>query len=57
MLRLMEKELKLHQDSKVCYICRKKVTKKLDKDKIIIKLETIAILQVNVEMQHIVYVI
>ena len=53
----MEKELKLHQDSTVCYICRKKVTQKLDKDKIIIKLETIAILQVNVEMQHIVYVI
>ena len=53
----MEKELKLYQDSTVCYICRKKVTQKLDKDKIIIKLETISILQVNVEMQHIVYVI
>ena len=33
MLLLIEKELKSHQDSTVCYICRKEFTEKLAKDK------------------------
>ena len=33
MLPLTEKELKPHQDSTVCYICRKKIIQKLSKDK------------------------
>ena len=33
LLPLLEKELKLHQDSMLCYVCRKKFTKKLGKDK------------------------
>ena len=32
MLPLTEEELKLHQDSTLCYICRRKFTQKLDKD-------------------------
>ena len=32
MLPLTEKELKLHQHSTVCYICRNKFTQKLPKD-------------------------
>ena len=33
MLQLTEKGPKLHEDTTVCYICRKKVTHKLAKDK------------------------
>ena len=57
MLTLTEKELKLHKGATACYICGKRLLKKFAKDKIIKKLETIAILQVNTEVQHIVYVI
>ena len=32
-LPVTEEELKLRQDSTVCYICRKKFTQKLSKDK------------------------
>ena len=34
MLPVTEKELKAHQDATQCYICRKKFTQKLAKDKI-----------------------
>ena len=51
MLPLTEKELKLQQNSTVCYTCGKNSRKTLLK----IKLETIAILQVSIEVQHIVY--
>ena len=44
MLLLTKKELKSHQDATACYIYRKLFA------------ETIAILQVNTELQHIVYV-
>ena len=54
MLPLTEKELKLHQDSRVCYICRKKFEQKV---KIILKLGTTVISHVNIEVQHIVCVI
>ena len=37
-----------NQDTTACYICEKRFPKKL---------ETIAILQVNMEVQHIIYVI
>ena len=33
MLPLTEKELKSHQDATQCFICRKKFTKRLAKDK------------------------
>ena len=47
MLPLMKEELKSHQDAKVCYVC----------GKIVGKFEVIATIQVNIEVQHIVYVI
>ena len=50
MLQLTEKELKLHQDSTVCYICNTNSHKNLLKTKITEKLETIVILQVNTEV-------
>ena len=55
-LPLTKKGLKLHQDATACYILEKDSQKSLLKIKIIEKLETIAILQVNIEFQHIVYV-
>lgn len=48
MLVVTEKALKSHRDATACYICEKRFPKKL---------ETIAILQVNMEVQHIIYVI
>ena len=33
MLLLTEEKIKLHRDSTVCYICRKKFTLKLTRDK------------------------
>ena len=58
MLPLTKRKLNLHQDVTECYICRKKILKKsLLKIKIIQKLETIAILPVNIGVQNIIYVI
>ena len=53
MLPLMKEQLKSHQDAKVCYICGKRILK----GKIVGKFEVIATIQVNIEVQHIVYVI
>ena len=57
MLSLKKEELKSYQDAKVCYICGKRFQKSLLMIKVIEKLETIAILQVNIEKQHIVHVL
>ena len=57
MLTLTKEELKSHQDAKVCYICGKSFWKSLLMIKIIGMLEIIAIRQVNIEVQHIVFVI
>ena len=57
MLPLTKEELKSDQDAKLCYICGKIFIKKLANDKIIGKLEIILIIHVNVEAQHIVFVI
>ena len=57
MLPLRKEELKSHQDAKVCYICGKRFLKKFANDKIIGKLETVVTIQVNIETQHIVFVI
>ena len=54
---LTEEDLKFNQHSAVCYICKKKFTKSLLKIKNIVKLETIAILLLNIEVQHITFVI
>ena len=48
MLTLTKKELKSHQDATECYICWTKFVKTL---------ETFAIIQANIEGQHILFVI
>ena len=57
MLLLTKEELKSRQDAKVRYICGKRFLKKFGNDKSNQKLGIIVILQVNIEVQHVVYVI
>ena len=58
MLPLTKRKLNLHQDMRECYIFRKKILKKsLLKIKIIKKLETVAILPVNIRVRNIIHVI
>ena len=53
MLPLTKKELKSHQDARACYICGKRLLKKLLMINIIEKLGTIVIFQVNKEAHSI----
>ena len=55
MLPLTKEELKFHEDETNCYICGKRMLKKLAKSKIIGKLEIIAIIQANIKVQHLVF--
>ena len=57
LLPLSKEESKSHQDAKVCYICGKKSLKSSLKAQITGKLKIIAIIQENIEAQHIVFVI
>ena len=57
MLPLTKEELKSHQDTKVCYIFRKRILKKLSRSINYRKVEIIAFIQVNIEVQHIACVI
>ena len=57
MLPLTKKELKLHQDATEVTFVEKDSQKILLMLKIIKKLETVIILQVNIEVQHREYVI
>ena len=56
MLPLTKQELKSHQDTKLCYICGKRILENA-KLKIIQKSEIIVIKQGNTEVQHIIFVI
>ena len=56
-LPLTKEEVKSHQDAKVCYICGKRILKKLSKSINYRKVRDHCHIQVNVEAQHIVYVI
>ena len=56
MLPLTKKELKSHQDAKVCYICGKRILKTFPKNKNNQKFEIIAIIQINIGTQHVVFV-
>ena len=53
----LKEEVKSHQDAKVCYICGKRILKKLSKSINYRKVRDHCHIQVNVEAQHIVYVI
>ena len=55
MSALTENELKLHQDLKICYISKNKFILKFAKDASYCKVRNI--LQVKIEVQHIVFVI
>ena len=57
MLLLTKEELKSYQDAKVCYICGKRFLKKFTNDKTIEKLDAMVTSQINIELQHIVYII
>ena len=57
MLPLTKEDKKLHQEAKVCYISGEQLLKSLLMITIIKNLETIVILQVTVEAQHIIFVI
>ena len=57
---LTKEELRSHQDTSVCYICGKRILKKLSKSIIYWKVKdhcSYAIIPVNIEAQHIVFVI
>ena len=57
MLLLTKEEINIHQDATSSYIWGKESLKILLKVKIIRKLEIVFIMLVNIEVQHIVFVI
>ena len=56
-LPLIKVELKSYQDAKVRYIFEKRILKHLSKNKNILKLQFITTKKINIEAQHIVFVI
>ena len=56
MLPLTKEELQSHQVARNCYICGKRISKRFAKSKNYQKV-IIAIIQVIIEVQHIVFVI
>ena len=57
-MKLLTKEQQeSHKNPKICYICKEKFENKYLKDKKILKLEIIVIIQGNTEMPRIAYAI
>ena len=64
-INLKKKKMKLltkeqqesYENAKICYICKEKFENKYLKDKNIVKLEIIVIIQGNIEVLRIAYVI
>ena len=56
-LPLIKVELKSYQDAKVRYIFEKRILKHLSKNKNILELQFITTKKINIEAQHIVFVI
>ena len=57
-MKLLTKEQQeSYENAKICYIGKKKFENKYLKDKIFLKLEIIVIIQGDIEMLHIIYVI
>ena len=53
-MKLLAKEQQeSYENAKICYICKEKFEKKYLKDKNIVKLEIIIIIQENIEVLHI----
>ena len=57
-MKLFTKELqKSYENAKICYICKKKLKINICKIKNIVKLEILVIIQEDIEVLHIAYVI
>ena len=57
-IKLLAKEQQeVYENTKICYICKEKLEKNYLKDKNIVKLEIIVIIQENIELLRIAYVI
>ena len=57
-MKLLTKEQhELYENAKICYICQEKFENKYLKDKNIVKLYIIVIIQENIEVLRIAYVI
>ena len=54
---LTNEQCESSENTKIGYICEEKFKNKYAKDRKIVKLEIIAIIQVHIEMPHITYVI
>ena len=54
---LRKKQQESNKNATICYICKKNLKKDMRKIENIVKLKIIAIMQVNIEMLSIVYVI
>ena len=52
---LRNEQRESYENAKICYICKEKFEDKYAKDKNIIKLEILVIIQVNIEVLHIAY--
>ena len=52
---LTNEQQKPYENAKICYICKEKIEDLHAKDKNIIKLGTIVVKQVNIEVLHIAY--
>ena len=56
-MKLLKKEQQdSYENAKICYICNKKLENKYLKDKKIVKLEIVVIIQGNIEVLAITYV-
>ena len=54
---LTNKQWESNENAEICYVCKEMFEDKYAKDKDIVRLEIIAIIRVNKELLHVVYVI
>ena len=54
---LTKEQQKSYENGKICYICKEKFENKYSKENNIVKLEIIVIIQGNIKLLHIAYVI
>ena len=54
---LIEEQQESYENAKTCYVCKEKSGNKYVKNKNIVRLEVIVIIQGNIEVLHIAYLI
>ena len=54
-IQLTNEQQESYEKTTIFYICKKMIERRYTNDKIVIKLKTIAIIQVNTEVVHIAY--